>query len=177
MFSICWPFYFVSCILCNCNLVLQLQWNEKIDDVVAGLDGPSGLWVHGWMDGCNLVLHICRTAQKLTVVDFIIQWPLAVFLRIRVFHFTVKWCLLWRAVTVSNWKVSPSVGSAVKPRSTSAVASASNGTTCVDLFKLFTYSWETTVPMTTLCHVCQVGVLSLLILLHIVNWWQIWQSC
>ena len=27
------------------------QWNEKIDDVVAGLDGPSGLWVHGWMDG------------------------------------------------------------------------------------------------------------------------------
>jgi len=28
----------------------RTKWNEKIDDV-AGLSGPSGLWVHRWMDG------------------------------------------------------------------------------------------------------------------------------
>jgi len=29
--------------------VNRTEWNEKIDDVVAGLDGPSGLRVHGWI--------------------------------------------------------------------------------------------------------------------------------
>ena len=28
----------------------RTQWNEKIDDVVAGLDGPSGA-MSAWMDG------------------------------------------------------------------------------------------------------------------------------
>jgi len=30
----------------------RTEWNEKTNDVVAGLDGPSGLSVHGCMDGC-----------------------------------------------------------------------------------------------------------------------------
>ena len=31
-------------------------WYKKIDDVVAGLDGPSALWINGWMDGIIVIV-------------------------------------------------------------------------------------------------------------------------
>jgi len=33
---------------------IRTEWNEKIDDVVAGLDSPSGLWLHEWMKAKKL---------------------------------------------------------------------------------------------------------------------------
>ena len=94
---------------CGCTLpaavhltVNRTQWNEKIDDVVAGLDGPSGLWVHGWMDGQRHVwklvdildilkwLHYCSLGLTLSVCFDAGILGRPTFKRF-VTHFNVRW--------------------------------------------------------------------------------------
>ena len=66
---------------CGCALptavhltVNRIEWNEKTDDVVAGLDGSPCLWVHGLMDGVlagitSLVLcALCSSCSGFTAM-------------------------------------------------------------------------------------------------------------
>jgi len=40
--------------------VNRTEWNKKIDDVVAGLDGPYGA-MSAWMDGYRTMIRLVMT--------------------------------------------------------------------------------------------------------------------